>query len=206
MPLPARAAGLFGTRERFSSDLAPFTKWDKVVARTNDEERQARAGCADGGSDCVAAQWRRFVAMLSRLPLRERIVRANDVLNRVRYVSAVANWDDPDHWETPYEFLAHGGQCEDYAIAKFMALAASGVPDRMLRLVVVHDTETGLDHAVTVVYVDGEAMVLDNQIKTVTPAARIHRYIPYYSINRAGWWYHMPARPGAALRLAQLEP
>jgi predicted transglutaminase-like cysteine proteinase len=204
-PQPAQA-GLFGTRERFSSDLAAFTKWDAVVARADSEMRQAPARCADGGSDCVAVQWRLFVAALSRLPLAERIVRANDVLNRVRYVSAAENWHDPDHWETPYEFLARGGQCEDYAIAKFMALAQSGVPETALRLVIVHDFATGYDHAVTVVYVEGTPMVLDNQIRDVTPAARIHRYRPYYSINRTGWWYHTPTPSDAALELARSQP
>ncbi len=49
-------------------------------------------------------------------------------------------------------------------------------------------------------------MVLDNQIADVTPAARIHRYVPYYSINRTGWWYHVPTRPAADIRLAQSGP
>ena len=195
----AYADGLFGTREQFSADLAAFTKWDGVVARTEHEMRNAGPPC----QTCVAAEWHDFIAELAALPLRERVVRANDVLNRVRYVSAVVNWRDPDHWETPYEFLARGGQCQDYAIAKFMALTASGVPESALRLVVVHDRVTGLDHAVTVVYVDGEAMVLDNQVHEVVPSSRLPRYVPYYSINRTGWWYHLPRTPGERVQVAR---
>ena len=194
----AHADGLFGTHEQFSSDLAAFTKWDSVVERTAREMRNDPP-CLD----CVADEWRTLVAALAALPLRERIVRANEVLNRARYVSAMANWHDPDHWETPYEFLARGGQCQDYAIAKFMALAASGVPESALRLVVVHDRVTGLDHAVTVVYVDGEALVLDNQVRDVLPSSRLGRYVPYYSINRTGWWYHQPRTPAERLQIAR---
>ncbi|HZT51564.1 MAG TPA: transglutaminase-like cysteine peptidase [Stellaceae bacterium] len=226
MPLPARARaiaalflcailgagpaaraepGLFGTREQFSSDLSAFTKWDGVVARTDREMRRADAPCAAPapGAVCAAQWWRGFVAALAALPPRERIARANAVLNRVPYVSAAGNWHDPDHWETPYEFITRGGQCQDYAIAKFMALAQSGLPQAALRLVVVRDVETGLAHAVTVAYLDGEALVLDNQIPDIVPASRLARYVPYYSINRSGWWYHTPASPSERLRLAR---
>ena len=111
----------------------------------------------------------------------------------MRFVSAEANWGNPDHWETPFEFLARGGQCEDYAIAKYMALAASGVPENSMRLAVVRDTYRSLDHAVAIVMVDGEELVLDNQIKTITTAESDGRYVPYYSINSTGWWRNLPA-------------
>jgi predicted transglutaminase-like cysteine proteinase len=201
----ADAAGLFGTRELYSADLAPFSKWDGVVARTDAQMQDPRALCraGAGGQACIADWWQGFITQLARLPLRQRVTRANEVLNRVRYVSAETNWHDPDHWETPFEFLTRGGQCQDYAIAKFMALAASGVPQSALRLVVVHDSETALDHAITVVYVDGDALVLDNQVKEVTPAAELARYVPYYSINRTGWWYHVPVRPSARFASAR---
>jgi predicted transglutaminase-like cysteine proteinase len=185
----ADVAGLFGTREIFSTDRAAFTKWNGVVARSADES------CGDlrRGAPCPAQWWENFVAELARLPLRARVSRANAVLNGVRFVSAEANWGSPNHWETPFEFLARGGQCEDYAIAKYMALAASGVPENSMRLVVVRDIYRSLDHAVTVVMVDGEALVLDSQVMTITPAASGGRYVPYYSINSTGWWRDLPA-------------
>jgi predicted transglutaminase-like cysteine proteinase len=189
----AASSGLFGTQELYSSNLAPFAKWDGVVVRTEAEHADPRGLCVPADRACVADWWRNFVAELANLPLRERVERANAVLNRVRYVTAEANWHDPDHWETPFEFLVHGGQCEDYAIAKFMALEQSGVPEAELRFVVVRDTLESADHAVTVVYVDGEALVLDNQADAVLPARTLARYVPYYSINRSGWWYHVSA-------------
>jgi len=206
--LPAEAAGLFGTREVFSANLTAFTKWDGVVVRTERDLAAApAAACGNDGPEpaCAAARWRSFVAELKTLPLRERVERANAVLNRVRYVPADVNWHDPNHWETPYEFLARGGQCQDYAIAKFMALEESGVPDSALRLAVVHDTYSGADHAVAIVYVEGEALVLDNLVADVRPDRAIDRYVPYYSINREGWWYHLPERtaPTQVARLGE---
>jgi predicted transglutaminase-like cysteine proteinase len=192
---PIEASELFGLQEIYSSNLTPFTKWDGVVARVERERADGTAACAAAatGETCVATRWASFVAELKRLPLRERVARVNSVLNRVPYVTAQANWHDPNHWETPYEFLTRGGQCQDYAIAKFMALEQSGVPQEALRLAVVRDTARALDHAVTIVYVDGAALVLDNQNEAVLPASPHGRYRPYYSINRAGWWYPVPA-------------
>ena len=55
---------------------------------------------------------------------------------------------------------------------------------------VLRDTHLGLDHAVTVAFLDDEALVLDNQQPTVVPASRLDYYRPYYSINEQGWWLH----------------
>jgi predicted transglutaminase-like cysteine proteinase len=201
----AKAEGLFRTHEIYSTNLAPFKKWDLVVARTEQQEADPSGFCRDGAQPCVATQWQSLVAELSALPIRERVARVNDAMNRLPYVTSLANWHDPDHWETPFEFLARGGQCEDYAIAKFMALAASGVPERDLRLVVVRDTVKALDHAILVVYVDGDPLVLDNQIKQVTRAAELDRYTPYYSINRTGWWSHLRDNPSTGRRFASFQ-
>jgi predicted transglutaminase-like cysteine proteinase len=65
-----------------------------------------------------------------------------------------------------------------------------------MRIVVVQDLNLGIAHAVLVVYLDGRALVLDNQIDDVVPAAAVRHYRPIYSINERHWWLHR-ARPGA---------
>ena len=47
-------------------------------------------------------------------------------------------------------------------------------------------------HAVLVVYLDGEALILDNQVLQVVPADQIRHYQPYYSLNETSWWLHQP--------------
>src|SRR5438046_1710044 len=83
-----------------------------------------------------------------------KIDAVNSMVNRYPYIPSAANWSEPNHWETPFEFLARSGQCQDYAIAKFMLLRAAGVPNELLRVVVLRDRRLGLDHAVTVAYID----------------------------------------------------
>src|SRR5436309_645079 len=65
-----------------------------------------------------------------------------------------AELDQANYWETPFEFIRKNGQCQDYATTKFLLLRAAGVPNDAMRLVVVHDIERDLDHAVLVVYVE----------------------------------------------------
>ena len=89
-------------------------------------------------------------------------------------------------------FRMQNGDCEDYAIAKFMALRALGFENPEMRIVVLNDLNLGIAHAILVVYVDGKALVLDNQIRSVVPADSIRHYQPVYSVNEEGWWLHRP--------------
>lgn len=198
--LAASEPALFGTREVFSSDSSAFFKWHGVLRRFAAEE-QRDAACAPGAAACAPAQWRALVQSLKGLPLRAKIDAANAAINAHPYVPSYVNWRESNHWETPFEFLRKGGQCQDYAVTKYLLLRAAGVPAADLRVVVVHDERLGLDHAVTVAYVDGQALLLDNLRRAVVPAASVHEYQPYYSINEQGWWLHRgPNARYAALR------
>jgi predicted transglutaminase-like cysteine proteinase len=188
-PYPA----LFGTHETYSSDIDRFYKWTGMLQRWAEQRNTATTLCTLGqAAACEPREWRRLVDLLTPLELRAKIVAVNSLINRYPYIPSAANWREANHWETPFEFLAKSGQCQDYAIAKFMLLRAAGVPNDLLRIVVLRDTRLSVDHAVVVVYVDGQALMLDNQIPEVAPVAGIHHYRPYYSINETGWWLHDP--------------
>lgn len=181
---------LFGTDEEFSTDNSAFVKWTEMLQRY---DRERRHGAPD--------EWRALVASLEGLDLRAKLARANDVINAHPYTPSMANWGERNHWETPFEFLRKNGQCQDYAIAKYMLLREAGISATALRLVILRDTRQALDHAVLVAYVDGQPMLLDNQINDVVPAATVHYYAPYYSISEQGWWLHR----GANARYAALR-
>ena len=184
---------LFGTHETYSPAIDRFYKWTGMLQRWAEERREARQVCMLGQSTgCEPREWQRIVAVLTPLDLRAKVEAVNSLVNRYPYTPSAANWNEPNHWETPFEFLARSGQCQDYAIAKFMLLRAAGVPNELLRVVVLRDRRLALDHAVAVAYVNGEALMLDNQIPEVVPVASVHHYEPYYSINETGWWLHDP--------------
>jgi predicted transglutaminase-like cysteine proteinase len=177
---------LFGAHELHSTDLALFPKWRGAIARYHAELQS----CDDASCDRKA--WGAFIARLRGLDRMSQIAEVNRELNRHPYILDPANWGIADYWETPFQFLRRSGDCEDYAIAKYMALRALEVPKEALRIVVLQDLNLRLAHAVLVVYVDGRALVLDNQIASVVPADSIHHYRPIYAVNEDGWWLYRP--------------
>ena len=187
---------LFGSREVRSDDLGLFTKWTAALDRAFDERRLADAPCtATVFNRCHFAAWRRVLDGLSGFDRMAQLVAVNRYMNRKRYVLDPRNYGVSDYWAAPGQFLGRDGDCEDYAIAKFMSLKALGFTNDDMRIVVLQDLNLGIAHAVLVVYLDGRALVLDNQIEDVVSAGSVRHYRPIYSINERHWWLHRPG-PG----------
>jgi predicted transglutaminase-like cysteine proteinase len=205
--LPVRAAQgfprIFGADERFSDNIAPFASWTRVLERARREMLAATDVCPPGVTiACEPAEWRAAREQLVSIGLRAKVEYVNAQMNRHSYIPSLVNWGTVSYWETPFEFLRRNGQCQDYAVAKFLLLRAAGVPNDLMRIVVVRDTLSRIDHAVVVVDVDGEALVLDNQVAAVRPVEAVRRYSPYYSINETGWWQHVGLKTRSAARPA----
>jgi len=117
-------------------------------------------------------------------------------MNKAKYVQDKNNWGKNDYWATPQEFMARFGDCEDYAIIKYLSLRMLGWKDEDLRVVAVKDLNLKVGHAVLVVYMTTKSgkripLVLDNQIKDVVKASSIRHYQPVFSINQKNWWRHL---------------
>lgn len=181
---------LFGSEERASTNLEPFTKWTGMFARFEAAINQPR------GKKIVNA-WQREITAYKGLPLEKMAERVNNYINDQPYILDNRNWGASDYWASPIEFFENGGDCEDFAIAKYVSLRALGVPEDRLRLAIVHDLEKDIPHAVLVVYTDSGAMILDNQSDRAEIASRITRYKPIFTINRNAWWLH--TKPGATI-------
>jgi predicted transglutaminase-like cysteine proteinase len=153
----------------------------------------AEAGCADE-RHCAPAEWTGFLQTLEGKSRREQIEAVNRWVNQKPYVEDLANWGVADYWETPGEFLAHGGDCEDFAITKYFSLVRLGVPAEDLRLTIVKDAELGAFHAVLVVKDQGEAWLMDNQLAEVVPLSAKPAYQTIYALNDRGWWMDSPPR------------
>jgi predicted transglutaminase-like cysteine proteinase len=182
-PMHSAYAPLFGSEEQRSTNLQPFTKWSGMFARF-DATMNTPAGKA------LMMQWRHDLTPLENLPLPQMAQRVNDLVNQQRYINDNRNYGQNDYWATPIEFFTRGGDCEDFAIAKYAALRALGVPEERLRIAIVHDEEKNLPHAILVVYTDNSALILDNQSKAVLDSAFVTKYRPIFSINRTAWWLH----------------
>lgn len=182
---------LFGSYELYSTRIARFAHWVSVLERVGAES----AGCeaVDCGPETLAS----LVADLKDAPLDRQLREVNARINAQPYAVDSEIWADPDYWATPAEFLAKGGDCEDYAVAKYMALRALGVPAETLRIAVVWNSQSSSGHATVVVYIGSDAFLLDSLIPTVVRADSVDHYQAIYSINEAGWWLHRYLNPPA---------
>lgn len=195
---PAGAAGvasetpkLFGSTEIRSGNMSKFEKWTEVLGRYAKEAPNELQKCAPTPfNPCNTARWRIFLYSLKDLPKRQQLDSVNAYLNKWMYIIDQVNWGKSDYWATPGQFLGKNGDCEDYAISKYVSLVHLGFDKSQLRIVVLNDLNLKVPHAILAVYLDGEVFILDNQIVQVVPADRIKHYKPIYSINEASWWLH----------------
>lgn len=176
---------LFGTREVKYQDISVFSKWTNVMRRF-DRQMQDSSVVA---KPAVSA-WLAEIERLRGLSEREQINGVNAFLNKIEYIEDVDNYGKTDYWATPVEFLTRGGDCEDFAIAKYASLRALGFSEDQLRIAIVQDEIKKVPHALLVVYADSGSFVLDNQDKNVETIASVNRYRPIFSINAANWWLH----------------
>jgi len=174
---------IFGSTEKRSTSLKAFTKWTDMFDRFN-------ASLNSPTPPKEIMDLKASLHSMKGLPLAQMATKVNSMMNAKRYVTDSANYGKTDYWATPIEFYKRGGDCEDFAIAKYTALRALGVPDSRMRIAIVQDQQKNIPHAILIVYTDQGAMILDNQIKTAVKSERINHYKPIFSINQTAWWLH----------------
>jgi predicted transglutaminase-like cysteine proteinase len=141
------------------------------------------------------SDWLHLIEQGRGQPVAERLERANQFVNgRTLFQSDFQVWQAQDYWATPLETLGVGrGDCEDFAIAKFVSLVALGIPQEQLRLIYVRAQIDGMQsqaHMVLGYYADpnGEPHILDNLVGTIEPASARTDLVPVFSFNAEGLW------------------
>jgi predicted transglutaminase-like cysteine proteinase len=199
LPWPSAQAtlpiALFKTAEIRAESHDGLRQWQAVLERIR-KEHPRYAACRNDPSACpnpATKAWQALLLQLEGMQLEDQILRINRFVNKFQYRSDLVVYDKSDYWATPLEFFKNSGDCEDYAIAKYISLRLLGVPEERLRLAVVHDKLRDLAHAVLVVYKDDTALVLDNLTNAVLPHDRVTNYTPYYTVNATTRWSHVPS-------------
>lgn len=112
----------------------------------------------------------------------------NALANGIPAASDGEHWGQSEYWATPTEFVASdGGDCEDYAIAKYAALRAAGVPAANLRLIYVRAlTAQRIENHMVLAYypaAGADPLILDNLDARVRPASERADLVPVFSFN-----------------------
>ena len=173
-----------------------LTKWTGVEADIS-SEREILGRCRDSAERCPGPA-RNFLAIVAAGRAqtgRGRIGVINRAINlAIRPMSDLAQWGVPDRWSAPLDTFTTGrGDCEDYAIAKYVALTEAGIAADDLRLVIVRNTAAGEDHAVAAVRLDGEWIVLDNRWLTLVADNEVPGMVPLFVLDQNGVRQFVPA-------------
>jgi predicted transglutaminase-like cysteine proteinase len=193
---PGLAVAIGKSAEPFGLFASPLSegglreKW-LGVERKLDDERVQLALCEGDPDRCVSPAALRFLAIVDSAKAREgraRLGEINRAINlAIRPMSDLAQYGQIDVWSSPLVTLTTGaGDCEDYAIAKFVALRQAGISPDDLRIVIMRDTIRGEDHAVAAARLDGHWLTLDNRRMAMVEDANVRNFRPIFVIDQYG--------------------
>src|SRR3954453_10889835 len=165
-------------------------KW-RDVERKLDDERVQLALCEGDRERCASPAALQFLAIVDNARAREgraRLGEINRAINlAIRPMSDQAQCGELDVWASPLVTFAHGaGDCEDYAIAKFVALNQAGVSADDLRIVIVRDSLRGEDHAVLAARLNEHWLLLDNRRMAIVEDGDARNYRALFVIDQYG--------------------
>lgn len=153
----------------------------------------ARFGAERGA---LLDRWRQSNAAARDLREAEKLQRINDFINRhIAFEDDRSVWEQSDYWATPLETLGMGrGDCEDFAIIKYVSLRHAGIASDKLRLIYVKATLKTPDGPIQVAHMvlayyatpNAEPLLLDNLDATIRPASKRPDLKPVFSFNSTG--------------------
>ncbi|MGE5157858.1 MAG: transglutaminase-like cysteine peptidase [Gemmatimonas sp.] len=185
--LSASSGEPFGLAASAMTPGALQDKW-KALTRKLDDERVQLALCDGDREHCASDAALRFLAIVDQGREREgraRLGEINRAINlAIHPMSDLAQYGQMDVWSSPLATFYRGaGDCEDYAIAKFVALRQAGVPGKDLRIVIMRDVFHGEDHAVAAARLDGHWLMLDNRRMAMVEDGNIRNYRPLFVMD-----------------------
>jgi len=134
------------------------------------------AQCHKNLDDCTVAE-RRFESIVREAESHRGLAQiyvVNSMINvAIRYTPDMKQWGVRDHWSAPIDSNKLGsfdtgvGDCEDYVIAKYIALRQVGIAGADMRIVLLRDNFFNADHAILTVRSEGRWRILDNRWDTL---------------------------------------
>ncbi|MDX2322033.1 MAG: transglutaminase-like cysteine peptidase [Moritella sp.] len=162
---------------------APQLNDEKVVAALDAHygQRAAQRG----------RTWLTIMANVGDATTAEKLEQINGFFNQLRFIDDSKLWGVENYWATPIEFIGvNGGDCEDFAIAKYFSLLELGIDDDKMRLTMVKSLSLNQYHMVVAYYPTPGAvpLILDNIDGEIKPADQRDDLLPVYSFNGKQLW------------------
>ena len=164
-------------------------KWKDLRSRMRTEE-ETIATCRGDISSCPEAA-RRFLEIVELGRQREGRARLGEINRAVNLsIKPADDWLQngvDDFWSAPLATLDAGaGDCEDYAILKYVALRELGVALDDMRIIIVRDTRRRTNHAVLAVRDNEQWLILDNRTFVMAKVDDVRHYFFLVILDQHG--------------------
>ena len=182
----------FESDEDFFAPAANWAAWQDMLDRHR-FQRQSIQECLDDETTC-ARRLRGLRTILFRgadLKLDQQIRLVNRYINMQHYEEDRISWlsEAGNQWRTLTEFLNTGGDCEDFAVAKYFVLREFGVEADDMRIVIGKEPRRAAHHAMLAIRLADEVWLLENDNTIRRNGSQdIDKFV--YAINEQGIWDH----------------
>ena len=159
-------------------------------------------------------EWKNLLNSSTSMNELDKLQLVNSFFNKIPYASDMTHWGKEEYWATPEELInSNGGDCEDFAIAKFLTLIQLGVSEEKLRLTFVKmlggniaslkdllegklkagssvNFDPDSSHMVLVYYPSPESdpLILDNAVKSIESGSMRSDLKPIIAFNNDNVW------------------
>lgn len=170
--------------------LIIFTLMLLLAACGSTPKAPAPSGISNETEQRVNA-WRQLIDRGRDWSDQRQLTAANDFINQNQFVDDIIHWNKEDYWATPLQtIVTEGGDCEDFAVAKYFTLTEMGMSADKLRLTYVKALTLDQAHMVVSYYASPNEipLVLDNLDPMIRPATERDDLLPVYSFNGDSLW------------------
>jgi hypothetical protein len=157
-------------------------KWHAELARIAIDQEAVNACAGHALSDCHA------VLKLIAIVEEARGYRGRALFGHLNRAINLLLRPSPGAWLSPLDVMRlGGGDCKDYALAKYFALRQAGISPERLRVVIVHNKRYGEDHMVVAADEGGGWLILDNRtMALVSDVDAFAVYLPLFVLDHTG--------------------
>jgi predicted transglutaminase-like cysteine proteinase len=164
-------------------------KWADLESRIQSEQ-ETLAACRADSANCPAAA-RRFLQIVELGRQRQGRARLAEINRAVNFsIRPASDWGQhgvADFWSAPLATLrARAGDCEDYAVLKYVALREAGIAPDDLRFLIVYYPRRRTNHAVVAVHLGEEWLILDNSTLIMVNSGDARHYRPLFVLDHRG--------------------
>ena len=182
----------FETAEDFFAPATYWSAWQDTLER-HQSERETIHRCLRDETACTRRLrgLRHVLLKGADLSFEQQIRLVNRYVNRHRYKDdrVSSRSEAGNQWETLTEFLHRGGDCEDFAVAKYFVLRELGVNAEDMRIVIGRESQRATHHAMLAIRFDEDVWLLENDNTIHRNGYQdINRFV--YAINEQGIWDH----------------